>query len=66
MSKIFFTFFINKFSIRSHIIFIDDLSASVRFDFKGQFQDNKIIGETEITFTGSEAAGTVLVKAKTK
>jgi hypothetical protein len=56
----------NKFSIRSHIIIIDEPSASVRFDFKGQFQDNKIIGETEITFTGSDAPGTVLIKAKTK
>ena len=56
----------NKFSIRSHIIVIDEPSAAVRFDFKGQFQDNKIIGKTEITYTGSEAAGTVLVKAKTK
>ena len=56
----------NKFSIRSHIIVIDEPSAAVRFDFKGQFQDNKIIGKTEITLTGTEAAGTVLVKAKTK
>ena len=56
----------NKFTIRSHIIVIDDPSAAVRFDFKGEFQDNKIIGKTEITYTGSEASGTVLVKAKTK
>lgn len=56
----------NKFSIRSHIIVIDDPAAAVRFDFKGEFQDNKIIGKTEITYTGSEASGTVLVKAKTK
>jgi len=56
----------NKFSIRSHIIVIDDPSAAVRFDFKGEFKDNKIIGKTEITYTGSEASGTVLVKAKTK
>ena len=55
----------NKFSIRSHIVIVGDPSASVRFDFKGQFQDNKIAGETEITFTGSEAPGTVLLKAKT-
>ena len=56
----------NKFSIRSHIIVIDSPADSVRFDFKGQFQDNKIIGETEITYTGSDAPGTVIVKAKTK
>ena len=55
----------NKFSIRSHIIIVGDPAASVRFDFKGQFQNNKIVGETEITYTGSDAAGTVLVKAKT-
>ena len=56
----------NKFSIRSNIIVIDSPADSVRFDFKGQFQDNKIIGETEITYTGSDAPGTVIVKAKTK
>ena len=56
----------NKFSIRSHIIVIDSPADSVRFDFKGQFQDNKIIGETAITYTGSDAPGTVIVKAKTK
>ena len=56
----------NKFSIRSHIILIDSPADSVRFDFKGQFQDNKIVGETEITYTGSDAPGTVLLKAKTK
>ena len=56
----------NKFSIRSNIIVIDSPADSVRFDFKGQFQDNKIIGETEITYTGSDAPATVIVKAKTK
>ena len=56
----------NKFSIRSNIIVIDSPADSVRFDFKGQFQDNKIIGETEITYTGSDAPGTVIVKAKAK
>ena len=56
----------NKFSIRSHIIVIDSPADSVRFDFKGQFKNNKIVGETEITYTGSDAPGTVIVKAKTK
>jgi len=56
----------NKFSIRSNIIVIDSPADSVRFDFKGQFQDNKIVGETEIIYTGSDAPGTVIVKAKTK
>ena len=56
----------NKFTIRSNIIIIDDPSSSIRFDFKGQFKDNQVIGETEITYTGSDAPGTVIVKAKTK
>ena len=56
----------NKFSIRSSATFLTDPSIGIRFDFKGQFQDNKIIGETEITYTGSDAPGTVLLKAKTK
>ena len=56
----------NKFSIRSNVTIIDSPSDSVRFDFKGQFQDNKIVGQTEITYTGSDAPGTVLIKAKTK
>ena len=56
----------NKFSIRSHIIVIDSPADSVRFDFKGQFKNSEIVGETEITYTGSDAPGTVLVKAKTK
>ena len=56
----------NKFSIRSHIIIVGDPAASVRFDFKGQFKDNEIVGETQITYTGSDASGTVIVKAKTK
>ena len=55
----------NKFSIRSSIILLDNPADSIRFDFKGKFQDNNIIGETEITYTGSDASGTVLVKAKT-
>ena len=56
----------NKFSIRSHIIVIDSPADSVRFDFKGQFNNSKIVGETEITYTGSDAPGTVIIKAKTK
>ena len=56
----------NKFSIRSHIIVIDSPADSVRFDFKGQFKESEIVGETEITYTGSDAPGTVIVKAKTK
>ena len=55
----------NRFSIRSSATYLTDPSIGIRFDFKGQFQDNKIIGETEITYTGSDAPGTVLLKAKT-
>jgi len=56
----------NRFSIRSSATYLTDPSIGIRFDFKGRFQDNKIIGEVEITYTGSEAPGTVLLKAKTK
>ena len=56
----------NKFSIRSHIIVIDNPADSVRFDFKGQFKNNKIVGETEITYTGNDAPGAVIIKAITK
>ena len=56
----------NRFSIRSSATYLTDPSIGIRFDFKGQFQNNKIIGETEITYTGSDAPGTVLLKAKTK
>ena len=56
----------NRFSIRSNATYLTDPSVGIRFDFKGQFHDNKIIGETEITYTGSDAPGTVLLKANTK
>ena len=56
----------NRFSIRSSATYITDPSIGIRFDFKGQFQDNKVIGEAEILYTGSDAPGTVLLKSKTK
>ena len=56
----------NNFTIRSNIILLDEPSSSIRLDFKGQFQNNKIIGETEITYMGSDAPGTVILKAITK
>jgi len=56
----------NRFSIRSSATYISDPSIGIRFDFKGQFQDNKVIGEAEILYTGSNAPGTVLLKSKTK
>ena len=56
----------NKFSIRSSVRYLTDPSLSLRYDFKGKFQDQSIIGEIEITYMGSEAPGVVLLKAKTK
>ena len=56
----------NRFSIRSSATYIADPSIGIRFDFKGQFQDKKVIGEAEILYTGSDAPGTVLLKSKTK
>ena len=56
----------NKFSIRSNVIYIPDPSVSIRYDFKGKFKDSGIDGEVIITYTGSDAVGTVLLKAKTK
>ena len=56
----------NKFSIRSSVIYLPDPSVGIRYDFKGKFKDSGIDGEVIITYTGSDAAGTVLLKAKTK
>ncbi len=55
-----------KFTIRSNAYYIPEPSVSIRYDFKGTFEDNKIIGEVEITYTGTDGMGTVLLKAKTK
>ena len=56
----------NKFSIRSSVIYLPEPSVAIRYDFKGKFKDSGIEGEVIITYTGSEAAGLVLLKAKTK
>ena len=56
----------NKFSIRSSVIYLPEPSVSIRYDFKGKFKDSGIDGEVIITYTGSDAAGAVLLKAKTK
>ena len=56
----------NKFSIRSSVIYLPEPSVSIRYDFKGKFKDSGIDGEVIITYTGSDSAGTVLLKAKTK
>lgn len=55
----------NKFVIRSNAIYLPDPSVGIRYDFKGEFKNNKVIGEVEITYTGSDEAGLVLLKAKT-
>ena len=56
----------NKFSIRSSVIYLPEPSVGIRYDFKGKFKDSGIDGEVIITYTGSDAVGTVLLKAKTK
>ena len=55
----------NKFSIRSSITYIPDPSVAIRYDFKGKFEENGVVGEAIITYTGNDEAGTVLLKAKT-
>ena len=55
----------NKFSIKSNVIYLPEPSVSIRYDFKGKFSESGIIGEVIITYTGNEAAGLVLLKART-
>ena len=55
----------NNFSIRSSAIYLPEPSVGIRYDFKGKIVDGKVIGEVEITYTESDEAGTVLLKAKT-
>ena len=55
----------NKFSIRSSAIYLPEPSVGIRYDFKGQFFDDKIVGEVEITYTESDESGLVLLRAKT-
>ena len=55
----------NKFSIRSNVTYLPEPSVGVRYDFKGKFEENGIVGEVIITYTGNDAAGTVLLKAIT-
>ena len=56
----------NKFSIRSSAIYLPEPYVGIRYDFKGEFIDNKIVGEIKITYTESDEAGLVLLGAKTK
>ncbi len=55
----------NKFSIRSSVTYIPEPSVGIRYDFKGKFEKSGIVGEVIITYTGHEAPGTILLKAKT-
>ena len=55
----------NKFAIRSSAIYLPEPSVGIRYDFKGEFVNNKIVGEVEITYTESDEAGLVLLRAKT-
>lgn len=56
----------NRFSIRSSAIYLPEPSVGIRYDFKGKFINDKIVGEAEITYTESDEAGVVLLRAKTK
>ena len=38
---------------------------STRYDFKGRFEENGIVGEVIITYTGNDAAGEILLAAET-
>ena len=55
----------NKFVIRSSAIYLPEPSVGIRYDFKGEFKNNKVIGELEITYTESDEAGLVLLTART-
>ena len=55
----------NKFTIRSNVTYIPEPSVGVRYDFKGKFEEDGIVGEVIITYTGNDAAGTILLKAET-
>ena len=55
----------NKFAIRSSAIYLPEPSVGIRYDFKGEFINDKIVGEVEITYTERDEAGLVLLRAKT-
>ena len=55
----------NKFSIRSNVTYLPGPSEAIRYDFKGKFEEDGIVGEVIITYTGNDAAGTILLKAET-
>ena len=55
----------NKFSIRSNVTYLPEPSSPIRYDFKGKFEEDGIVGEVIITYTGNDAAGTILLAAET-
>ena len=55
----------NKFTIRSSVTYVPEPSVGIRYDFKGRFEENGIVGEVIITYTGNDALGTILLKAET-
>ena len=55
----------NKFTIRSNVTYLPEPSSAIRYDFKGRFEENGIVGEVIITYTGSDAAGAILLAAET-
>ena len=55
----------NKFTIRSNVTYLPEPSVGVRYDFKGKLEEDEIVGEVIITYTGNDAAGTILLKAET-
>ena len=55
----------NQFTIRSNVTYLPEPSVGVRYDFKGKFEEDGIEGEVIITYTGNDAAGTILLKAET-
>ena len=55
----------NKFTIRSSVTYVPEPSVGIRYDFKGRFEENGIVGEVIITYTGSDAAGAILLAAET-
>ena len=55
-----------QFTIRSTGSYLPEPSVSIRYDFKGIFEGNKVVGEFQITYTGTDAMGTVLLKGRSK
>ena len=56
----------NKFTIKSNAIYLAEPSVGIRYDFKGEFKKEKIVGEVIITYTESDSSGTVLLRANTR